>query len=165
MGAWALGQWRRLSEEHWALGSHFGCVINNIQQIVQTLSIRIHVMGCLSSGYTMVINKLRSYVHIHVLNILSNVSLPHRWNLASPTARLQCTGFLQATNKLSHTTLQPIKMPQISSQNLDKPRNEGAIKLDVVFSSLYQQARAAMFNLERSERSPGCMFMPLQFLA
>lgn len=56
-------------------------------------------------------------------------------------------------------------MPQISSQKLDKPRNEGAVKLDVVFSSLYQQARAAMFNLERSERSPGCMFMPLHFLA
>lgn len=32
---------------------------------------------CLSSGYKIVIVRLRSYVNVFVLNILSNASLPH----------------------------------------------------------------------------------------
>lgn len=66
---------------------------------------------------------------------------------------------------MSQTTLQPMKMPQISSQKLDKPRNKDAIKSHVVFSSPYPQARAAMLNSERSERSQGWLFVTLQFLA
>ena len=63
---------------------------------------------------------------------------------------------------ISQSTLQPIKMPQISPQKLDKSRNKGATKPEVVFGSPYQQARTATLY---SERCQGCLLVPLQFLA
>lgn len=59
----------------WALGNHLGGIID-IEQIAQTLRIRMEVMVCLSSAYKMVVGKLRSDVNIYVLHILSDVSLP-----------------------------------------------------------------------------------------
>lgn len=63
---------------------------------------------------------------------------------------------------VSQTTWQPIKMPQLSPQELDKPRNKGPRKPEIVFSSWYQQARATMSN---SKRCQGYLLASLQFLA
>lgn len=57
------------------------------------------------------------------------MSLPQQygvWHLQK--ARDQHTGLFQAANKLSQTTLQPIKMPHISPQELEKPRKKRARK-------------------------------------
>lgn len=71
------------------------------------LSIRLHVMVCLCRGYKVVINKLRSYVHICVLNILSNVSLPHQcgvWLLQQQETNAQDSSRLQTNYVSDHIT-------------------------------------------------------------
>lgn len=53
-------------------------------------------------------------------------------------------------------------MPQINPEKLDKPRNKGAGKPEVVFNSSCQEARDPTLNSERCE---GCLLVSLQFIA
>ena len=61
---------------------------------------------CLSSGYKIVIVRLRSYVNIFVLNILSNVSRPHGVESGFSNERpKQVSSGLQANYVLDHITV------------------------------------------------------------
>lgn len=59
---------------------------------------------------------------------------------------------------ISQITLQPIKMPQISPQKLDKPRNNSAGKW---YSPLHTNGKNCHTELRQSQ---GCLSVSLQFL-
>lgn len=59
---------------------------------------------------------------------------------------------------ISQITLQPIKMPQISPQKLDKPRNDSAGKW---YSPFHTNGKNCLTELRQSQ---GCLSVSLQFL-
>lgn len=80
------------------------------------------------------------------------VPAPAQQSLTPPAARSQRARLPRAANYFLDT-LQPIKMPQISPQKLDKPRNKGARKPEMVFNSSSQQAGSTTLSSDREVKA------------
>lgn len=91
---------------------------------------------------------------------------PTVWSLASPT-RDQNRFPPGCEQTVSQTTLQSIKMPQISPQKLENPRNKGAQKTrnDIWLTIPIRKSCHVEFKAVLTSKGQGCLFVPLQFLA